>query len=188
MMLNPANTLLVLIDVQEKLTAVMNGREALVSNLTKLVKGMRTLNIPILWLEQNPAKMGNTISELSSLLDGNSPIPKMTFSCCGSDAFTIAVQESGRKQILVAGIETHVCVYQTATALIRAGYAVEVIANAVSSRQLVDHTIGLEKIRDCGRNSVGSGQGHITTVETVLFELLSTADHARFRDILNIVR
>lgn len=188
MMLSTDKTLLVLIDVQEKLTAAMHGRENLTANLVKLLKGVRILDIPVLWLEQNPAKMGRTIPELLPLLEGQQPFSKNCFSCCGSDAFNTALVQSGRRQVLIAGIETHVCVYQTAVALIRESYAVEVVADAVTSRHPTDHAIGLEKIRDCGRHSCGSGQGHITTVETALFELLRTADHARFRDILNVVK
>lgn len=187
-MLSTENTLLVLIDVQEKLTAVMYERERLITNLTKLLKGMKILQVPVLCMEQNPAKMGPTIAPVMSLLDGITPFTKTTFSCCGCDAFNTALQQSERKQVLIAGIEAHVCVYQTAVALIRDGYAVEVVSDAVSSRHIEDCTIGIEKIRDCGRHSVGSGQGHITTVEIALFELLRSAEHAKFRDILKIVK
>jgi len=188
MMLDPQKTLLVLIDVQEKLTAVMHEREALVANLVKLLKGMNVLGPPVIQVEQNPVKMGPTIPELLPLLPGNPPLTKTCFSCAGSEAFNEAVKASGRKQILIAGIETHVCVYQTAVTLIRDSYAVEVVADAVSSRHPQDHAIGLEKIREAGRHSNGSGQGHVTTVETVLFELMRTADHSAFREILRIVK
>lgn len=188
MMLTPEQTLLVLIDVQEKLTAVMHERDALVTNLVNLIKGMNVLGIPVIQVEQNPAKMGPTIPELQSLLDDQSPFTKTCFSCCGCDDFNAAIKASGRKQVLIAGIETHVCVYQTAVALIRESYAVEVVTNAVSSRDPQDHAIGLEKIREAGRHSNGSGQGHVTTVETALFELMRTADHSAFREILKIVK
>ena len=188
MMLDTGKTLMVLIDVQEKLTAVMHEREALVARLEKLVRGMNTLGIPIIWVEQNPAKMGPTIPVLLPHLAGNTPLTKSCFSCSGSEAFNAALRASGRKQILIAGIETHVCVYQTAVALIRDSYAVEVVADAVSSRHPQDHAIALEKIREAGRHSVGSGQGHVTTVETALFELMRTADHSAFREILRIVK
>jgi nicotinamidase-related amidase len=125
MMLDSAKTLLVLIDVQEKLTAVMHDREALVASLVKLVKGMNVLGIPVIWVEQNPAKMGPTLPELQPLLPGSQPLIKTCFSCCGSESFNEAVKASGRRQVLIAGIETHVCVYQTAVALIRDSYAVE---------------------------------------------------------------
>lgn len=188
MMLDTGKTLLVLIDVQEKLTAVMHDRETLVANLVKLLKGMNVLGIPVIQVEQNPAKMGPTIPELLPLLPGSQPLIKTCFSCCGSDTFNAAMKASGHRQILIAGIETHVCVYQTAVALIRDSFAVEVVADAVSSRHPQDHAVGLEKIREAGRHSNGSGQGHITTVETALFELLRTADHNAFREILKIVK
>ena len=119
-MLEPNNTILVLIDAQAKLTAVMHDRDELVSNLVKLVKGIQLLKVPILWLEQNPDKMGSTIPELGELLAGQTPITKMGFSCCGVEPFDTQLLNSGRKQVLIAGIETHVCVYQTAAARRRA--------------------------------------------------------------------
>ena len=188
MMLEPNNTILVLIDVQERLTAVMHDRDALVTNLIKLVKGIQLLKVPILWLEQNPDKMGSTIPELSELLAGQTPITKMGFSCCGVEPFDTQLLNSGRKQVLIAGIETHVCVYQTAAQLIRGGYSAEVVADAVDSRSPTDKAMGLTKIQAAGARSAGSGQGHVTTVETALFELMRTADHPAFRDMLKVVK
>jgi nicotinamidase-related amidase len=188
MMLDTENTILVLIDVQEKLTSVMHEREALISSLVKLVKGIQILDVPIIWLEQNPEKMGPTIPELKGLLEGDAPTAKMSFSCCGVEGFNQTLLASGRKQVLIAGIETHVCVYQTAAGLIRGGYSAEVVADAVSSRTATDKEIGLAKIRACGAHSAGSGQGHITSVETALFELMRTAEHPAFRDMLKIVK
>jgi len=188
MMLDTHNTILVLIDVQERLTSVMHAREALVESLVKLVKGVQTLEIPILWLEQNPDKMGGTIPELREALPGLVPIAKMCFSCCGSQAFMEALTASRRKQVMIAGIEAHVCVYQTAVDLIRAGYAAEVVLDAVSSRRLMDKEMGLAKIQACGAHSTGSGQGHQTTVETALFELMRSAEHPHFREMLKIVK
>lgn len=188
MMLDTNNTVLVLIDVQEKLASVMHEREALIENLVKLVRGVQLLEIPIIWLEQNPDKMGQTIPELRELMTGAPPMTKMSFSCCGAEGFKDALEASGCKQVLIAGIETHVCVYQTAVELIRASYAVEVVVDAVSSRRLADKEIGLTKIRACGAHSAGSGQGHVTTVETALFELMRSAEHPAFRDMLKIVK
>jgi nicotinamidase-related amidase len=187
-MLDANKTVLVLIDVQEKLTSVMHEREALIENLVKLVKGAQALDIPIIWLEQIPEKMGPTISDLKQLLEDQSPLTKTCFSCCGAEGFKKQLESSGRKQVLIAGIETHVCVYQTAVELIRAGYAVEVVVDAVSSRKASDKEVAIEKIKACGAHSAGSGQGHITTVEIALFELMRTAEHEKFRDILRIVK
>ncbi len=187
-MLTVDNTVLVVIDAQEKLTAVMDDREALVENLVKLVRAMQALGVPIIRLEQNPSRMGPTIAPLQALLGDRPAIPKMSFSCRGEPAFLDALKATGRKQVLIAGIETHVCVYQTAVDLIRDGYAAEVVADAVSSRRAADKAIGLEKIRACGFHSVGSGQGHITSVETAVFELMRSAGHPAFRNVLKIVK
>lgn len=187
-MLTIDNTVFVLVDVQGKLASVMHEKEALFDNLTRIVRAMNVLEIPIIWMEQIPEKMGETISQLKELLPDQKPIAKTNFSCCGSEEFMDQLKQSGRKQVLIAGIETHVCVYQTAVDLMRSGYAVEVIADAVSSRNPVNKDIGLHKIKACGARSVGSGQGHITTVETAIFELMQTSEHTAFRDILKIVR
>lgn len=182
------NTALVLIDVQEKLTSVMHNREDMINNLIKLVKGMQLLNIPIIWLEQNPLKMGRTIPELSSLLQDQTPIAKMSFSCCGSTEFMEVLETSHRKHILIAGIETHVCVYQTAIDLIRAGYAAEVVTDATSSRNPANKEVALTKINACGMPTSGTGHGNTTTTEIALFELMHTAEHPSFRDMLKIVK
>jgi len=178
--LNSDSAVLVLVDVQGKLAQIMHEKDALFANLQKLVRGAQALRLPILWLEQNPERMGATIPELRGLLAGATPIPKMSFSCCGEPAFLARLEALGRGQALLAGIETHVCVYQTAADLVARGCAVEVVADGVSSRTLDNKLIGLERIRGCG--------AHLTSVETCLFELLRTAEHAAFREILTIVK
>jgi len=182
------NTTLVLIDVQEKLTSVMHNREDMINNLVKMVKGMQLLDIPIIWLEQNPTKMGRTIPELCELLQAQTPIEKMCFSCCGSNEFMEDLDTSRRKHILIAGIETHVCVYQTAIDLIRAGYAIEVVTDATSSRNPDNKKVALTKINACGMPTSGTGHGNTTTTEIALFELIRTAEHPNFRDMLRIVK
>ena len=179
-MLDANNTAFILVDVQGKLAQLMHDRDRLFDNLQRLVRGMQVLDIPILWAEQNPAHMGKTIPELSALFSDAAPITKMAFSCCGEPRFTQALEALGRKQILVAGIETHVCIYQTAADLLGLGYEVEVVGDAVSSRVRANRQIALHEIRACG--------ARITSVEMALFELLRTAEHPKFRDILAIVR
>ena len=187
MLLNIQNTVLTLIDVQEKLTSVMYNREALINNLVGLVKGMQLLDIPIIRLEQNPSKMGRTIPELEQLLNSEPPIEKMSFSCCGSEAYMEKLVATGRRQVLIAGIETHVCVYQTAQELSSKGYTVEVVADATSSRNPANRDTALSKIR-CRTTADSDGSTGITTTEMLLFELMRTAEHPRFRDMLKIVK
>jgi nicotinamidase-related amidase len=187
MLLNIENTLLTLIDVQDKLTAVMHHREDLIKNIVRLIKGMQLLGIPIIRLEQNPSKMGRTIPEIDHLLTAEPPIEKMTFSCCGSDAYMKALTATGRQQVLIAGIETHVCVYQTAQELSSKGYRVEVVADATSSRNPINRDTALAKITSSPAPD-NTGSACITTTEMLLFELVQTAEHPHFREMLKIVK
>jgi nicotinamidase-related amidase len=179
-MLTIEKTALVLIDVQGKLAQLMHNREALFKQLQVAIKGMQALGAPIFWLEQNPAGLGATIPELAGLLAAQKPIAKMSFSCCGSAEFMLALKASGRAQVLLAGIEAHVCVYQTARDLLAARCDVEVVADCVSSRSAENRLIGLEKMR-----AAGAG---ITCVETALFELLRTAESPKFKEVVRLVK
>lgn len=111
-MLQPTTTVLLLIDIQGKLAQLMHAKARLFDNLQKLVRGIRVLDIPVLWVEQNPAGLGPTIDEVATLLPDLEPIPKMSFSACGNENFVAALKDAARHQVLVAGIETHICVYQ----------------------------------------------------------------------------
>ena len=185
-MLKPRNTILTLVDVQEKLTSVMHDRETLVRNLVKLVKGLQLLKVPIIWVEQIPEKMGPTIPELRDLLGNRRVLSKTSFSCCGTSEYLRILKRSRKTQVLIAGIETHVCVYQTAMDLIYNSYDVEVIADATSSRTPVDKTTALTKMNS--GTGIGSGRICYTTTETVLFELMKSADHPAFREMLKVVK
>lgn len=179
-MLKTDHTVLLLVDIQGKLAQLMHEKELLFENLQKLIKGVRVLGIPVLWVEQNPAGLGPTIPEVAELLPDIQPISKMSFSSCGEPRFVDALKSVNRKQVLVAGIETHICVYQTTLGLLDMGCAVHVVADAVSSRTLVNKAIGLEKM-----NAAGAA---LTSVETVLFELLRVAEGEAFRAISRIVK
>ena len=179
-MLRLDDTFLVLVDVQTKLAAVMHERDAMVEGCRRAVACMRTLNVPVLWTEQLPAKIGPTVPELTAALAGLTPITKSSFSCWGEPAFASAVRDLKRKRALLAGIETHVCVYQTASDLFAAGYHVEVLHDAVTSRTPVNRETGLDRVRACG--------GSITSVETAVFELMRSAEHPAFRDVLKIIK
>ncbi len=179
-MLTTNSTVLVLVDVQGKLAQLMDGKEALFQNLRKLVQGVQVLGVPIVWLEQNPAGLGPTIPELAELLHGQQPIAKVSFSCCGDGGFMTALRATGRKQVLLAGIEAHVCIYQTAADLLKLGYEVEVVADGVSSRTTANRGLALQKIQQLG--------ARLTSVEMALFELLGKADGPAFKAMLKIVK
>lgn len=179
-MLKRDATSLLIIDVQGKLAHLMHEKQLLFNNLKQLIKGIRVLGLPILWVEQNPGGLGPTIPEIADLIADIEPISKMSFSCCRNETFGQALKTLNRKQVLVAGIETHICVYQTVAGLVEMGYAVQVVADAVSSRSPDNKAIGLQKMQ-----AAGAG---LTSVETALFELLEVAEGAVFKDILNIVK
>jgi len=179
-MLTVENMALLIIDVQSKLAQLMDGRETLVENLQRIIQGAQILGVPIIWTEQNPKGLGPTIPEVAELLSGYRPLTKFSFSCCGDEDFMQELRALNRKQILLAGIETHICIYQTAMDLISLGYEVEVVADAVSSRAGENKRIGLEKIRD--------GGGRLTSTETALFELLKVAEGEKFKGILQIIK
>jgi len=180
MRLKKNDCILVIVDVQGKLARLMYEHEELFRNLERIVKGIKTLDIPIIWMEQNPVGLGPTISEISDLLPDMKPIAKTCFSCYGNSEFRKRLSESGRTQILLAGIETHVCVYQTALDLIQANYEVHLVTDAVSSRTKRNRDLAIRKIKDMGSK--------LTGVEMVLFEILKDTDDPVFRQILKIIR
>lgn len=178
--LNRDDTVLLLVDIQEKLVRAMHAREDLVLRAQQLARGAGALSVPMLCTEQNPQGLGATVPEISACLPGIRPIAKFSFSCCASEPFMQALQATARRNVLMAGIETHVCVYQTALELMAKGYRVDVVADACSSRTPQNKQIGIDKIREAGAG--------VTSVETALFELLKVADGPLFKQILGIVK
>ncbi len=179
-MLVSGEAVLVVVDIQGKLAHLMFEKEILFDNVRKMIRGAQVLGIPILWAEQNPDGLGPTIRQISELIPDGKPISKLSFSCCGEDRFMQELEALRRKQVLLAGIESHVCIYQTARDLLGLDYEVHVIADAVSSRRRENREIALMRMRDMG--------AIITSTETVLFELLKVAEGPAFKEILDIVR
>ncbi|WP_301107976.1 hydrolase [Sporosarcina sp.] len=179
-MLQKDQTVFVLVDVQGKLAQIVNNSGRLHDNLEKLIKGLQVLDIPILWLEQYPDGLGPTTESLSALLKGQEPIAKMTFSAAGNIEFMKQLEDTGRKQVLIAGIETHICVYMTTADLLEQGYEVEVVEDAVTSRTEENKRIGLEKMKNLG--------AAVTCVETALYELIGEAGTDEFKKVLKIIK
>ena len=175
------NPYLVVIDVQERLFPVMNEKEAFLKNLQILIKGFKLFGLPILLTEQVPDKLGPTIEPVRSILKDTEPIIKSSFSCAGDPGFLSQTDGlNTRDGIVLAGIETHVCVYQTERDLIRRGQHVEVVTNAVASRDANNHRIALDRIRNNG--------GFLTTVEMVLFNIQERAGGATFKELVKLVK
>ena len=179
-MLDVNNTVLTIIDIQGNLAHAMHDKESLFKNVKQLIKGFAALEIPIILTEQNPKGLGPTLTEIKELLPDIMAIPKMSFSCCDEMAYMDAVKKPGKKQIVIAGIEAHICVYQTSAALTDMGYEVHVVTDAVTSRFPENKKLALKKM---GRMGI-----EMTSVEMALFELLKTAEHEKFREIVKIIK
>lgn len=178
-MLNPDNTVLVVVDVQEKLARVMSEKEALLASVVKMLKGAKILGLPVIRTEQNPKGLGETVVEVAELLS-DEPVTKLSFSCCGETNFMERLSALNRRQVLILGIESHVCVYQTVADLLHSGYEVQVVADAVSSRTPENRAIGLERCKELGAS--------LTSVETALFELLKKGEGDKFKEMLRVVK
>ena len=179
-MLKANDCALIFIDVQGRLHEIMPDRQALNANLERLVRAARLLEVPIVGTEQIPEKLGPTNEPFRSLLQGVPMIGKSTFSCCGEPAFLDAFQSLEKGQAILCGIETHVCVYQTAIDLLEGGNEVFVASNAVASRCPRSKDRALQAMRDAGAVAL--------PVETILFALLRDAADPRFKQLLQLVK
>ena len=179
-MLSRTNAILIIIDIQGNLAQAMYDKENLFVNSVKLIQGFKAFNLPIIFTEQIPQKLGKTLPVISQELDGIEPIAKEAFSCWDDRNFIKQLKSLSRRHIVLAGIECHVCVYQTALDLISNGYNVHLVSDAVSSRTLENRQVGIDAMKSAG--------AHITSMEMVLFELLRTAADPKFKDIFKIVK
>lgn len=172
---------LVVIDVQEKLAPAMDqelyGQLVLDTNL--LLEGFKALDLPIIATEQYPKGLGHTVSELVGVTDQHC-VEKVSFSCCGADVFTDALEKSGAKQVLIAGMETHVCVLQTVLDLLDRGYVVHLVRDAVCSRFKSDYEAALSIAAQAG--------AVVTTTEAALFQLVKGAGTDIFKVVSKLVR
>jgi hypothetical protein len=179
-MLDRSTSLLIVTDIQGKLASLMDERESLFRNAAILIDGMRILEVPILWIEQYPQGLGPTVPEIAAHLPGLSPLSKRSFSSMREAIILAEFERLNRSQVILTGIETHVCIYQTAMDLLTRGVEVHVPEDAVSSRSPRNRRIGLDKISRAG--------GHLTSVETLLFELLGVAEGEAFKKIIPLVK
>ena len=179
-MLRIENCCLVVVDVQGKLAQLMHNKEPLFKNIQILIKAAKILDIPTLWCQQNPNALGPTLPEIAELLSDTDPINKFSFSCCGNENFNDQLKATGRNQIILCGIETHICIYLTAMNLLEQDYHIELIADATSSRTPQNKQIAIEKLK--------TKKANISSTELALFELLKTAKHPNFKQIAKLIK
>ncbi len=169
--------ILVSIDFQERLCPHISGIDEILFNSRKLIKSFNVLGFPVISTEQ--VKLGRTVDEIAEVLESE-PIQKVSFSCCGSEEFVRKLQSFGEKYCVLIGIETHICVLQTALDLLDMGYDVSVAVDCTGSRREIDKEVALRRMEKKGVD--------LTTWETIVYEILRTAEHDKFKDILGIVK
>jgi len=178
-------TVLLVIDVQERFRPAIDGFAGLVAGCVRLVRTFRILDAPIIVTEQYPRGLGPTVPEVREALAlpsarGALTIEKTAFSACGAPGLLAALREASCGNVLVCGIETHVCVQQSVLDLIAAGHAVQVAVDAIGSRKASDRDVALRKMERAGAVP--------TTTEMAAFELLRDARHPRFKEVQAIFK
>lgn len=179
-MLNTENTIFLMIDIQEKLVNMLKNSIEISNNNAILAKAAQIMGVPVILTEQYPQGLGSTVLAVKGFVDNNNIYEKTTFSAMQVEAVKSALANSGRKKVVLTGIESHICVYQTAKELLKEGYEVYVVKNACASRSKKDYRTALELMRDYGAK--------LTCVETVLFELLGSSNNPHFREVQLLVK
>jgi nicotinamidase-related amidase len=176
--MSASDTALLVVDVQEKLLVKVPTADSLVRNIAFLIDGAKLLDVPVTATEQYPRGLGPTVAELARRL----PLrpDKVAFSCCAIPSVVEGFRQAARPKIVLAGMETHVCVLQTALDLLARDFRVYIPADAVASRFAVDHERALQRLDRAG--------AIITTSETAVFEWLGGADHPRFKQVSALVQ
>lgn len=173
-------TLGLIIDIQEKLFPHMDNNQELIKNVEILLQGMKILEVPLLLTEQYPRGLGPTVGQVRFHIEDFNPVEKISFSCCDEVNLMHELEASGRKNIIICGIEAHVCVLQTVIDLLEKDYVPVVISDCVSSRSPGDKLIALERMRSEG--------AVISTYESILFELARIAGNDAFKKISKLVK
>lgn len=172
------DTALLVIDVQEKLAPRIAGHERIVWNAGRLIDGARLLGLPVIATEQYPQGLGPTVPELRQRIDQIDV--KRMFSCRECAARLVPLREGGRPNLLLCGIETHVCVLQTALDLMADGFGVFLAVDAAGARSSLDHEIAMRRMEACGAT--------LCTTESALFEWCESSDASEFKSISGLVR
>ncbi|HBV76662.1 MULTISPECIES: isochorismatase family protein [Vibrio] len=179
-MLEKETTGLIVVDIQGKLANLVHNSHMLILNCTKLIQGAKILNLPIIWLEQNPDKLGHTVKELGVLLNPAIPITKFSFNACEEPNVIQSMNTIDVDSWLVCGIESHICVYQTVLGLQRLGYKVQVVSDCISSRTVENTQLGIQMLMNKGVDMTG--------VEMCLYELVKDCRLEEFKPILNLIK
>ena len=179
-LLDKEKTGLLIVDVQERLMPVMVGRQSVIDNIVKIIHLARLYKLPVILTEQYPKWLGSTLPEIAHSVPAFDPIKKMHFNCCEDDTFNERLESVGLKNIIVTGVEAHICIFQTCVSILDRGYTVHVPQDAVDSRTEDNLCVGLELMKKAG--------AVITSTETVIYQILKRAGTDEFKKMLKLIR
>jgi nicotinamidase-related amidase len=180
-LLDREQAVLVVVDVQERLVPAMPKKvyKKLKKSIDMLIKSAVELGVPVVTTEQYPRGLGHTVSELDSACK-QTVVEKVSFGCCGESVFVDKLKELGRSQVILTGMEAHVCVYQTVLGLLESGYHVHLVSDAICSRNKNDYLAGVDNARSAG--------AVVTTTEMALFQMLQQAGTPEFKVVSGLVK
>ena len=174
------NTGLLVVDMQEKLMQVMGRKQRVTDNIIKLLHLSKLFNLPVILTEHYLKWLGPTLPEITESLPTYEPIQKLHFNCCDADAFNKRLESEGFKNIIVTGVEAHICIFQTCVSMLEKGYQVHVPQDAVDSRTDENWRVGLGLMNKAG--------AFITSTETVIYQVLKKAGTKEFKKMLKVIR
>jgi nicotinamidase-related amidase len=178
--INKEDTILLIVDIQDKLAAVMKERDKVIRNNLHLIELAKMIHMPVMVTEQYSKGLGATVPEIREAVPQYRPIEKMTFDCCGQPPFFEELKAKNKRSVVLTGMETHVCVLQTCISLLKGGINVHVVQDAICSRFKENWKIGIEYMRGAG--------AVVTCTETVLFQLLKVAGTEEFKAMSKRIR
>ncbi|MGE5893862.1 MAG: hydrolase [bacterium] len=178
--LSAEESMLIIIDIQERLAVAMEEKDKVINNTKYLIELAKIYNIPIVLTEQYPKGLGQTVSEIKDVLLNYAPIEKLTFDCCGEGSYLKELKGISRRKLIVTGMETHVCVLQTVLSLLNQGYDVHLVSDAVCSRDAGNRRTALDMLSNAG--------AVVTCTETVLFQIMKIAGTEEFRKIAKMIK
>ena len=179
-LLDKEKTGLLVVDVQDKLMGVMGQKQRVVDNVLKLLHLSKIFDLPVILTEQYPKWLGPTLPEIKESLPNIEPISKLHFNCCDVDAFTNRLESEGLEKIIITGVESHICVFQTCLSLLERGYVVHVPQDAVDSRTEENWRVGLGLMSKAG--------AYITSTEAIIYQILKKAGTKEFKEMLKLVK
>lgn len=179
--LSEKNSILLIIDVQKKLLNAVFNKETIEKKASIMAQACNILGIPVIVTEQYPQGLGSTVSAVENVLPNSARVfEKTSFSALDNPEILKELKSFKRREVVVFGIETHICVSQTVNALIQKGFKVTVISDASSSRAEGEHLCGLDRIKEHGAS--------VITTETALFEWLKTSEHPKFKEVQSLIK